>query len=181
MKEYLEESKDEWKDIPGTEGVYQASRAGFFRKSKSQKALKGEIINGYTRIFVRINGEPKRVMAHRLILLTFKENPENKPFVNHLNCERSDNRLENLEWCTASENIRYAFDYGKTRPFRGHLGTRNNRGSKLTETIVLKIRKEIRDIGLKRGRRTELSKKYGITMGTLWAVVKGKTWPHVNC
>lgn len=65
--------------------------------------------NGYTRIYARNTKSNKRkdLYIHRLVAEHFISNPENKKYVNHINCIRSDNRIENLEWCTPKENNDY--------------------------------------------------------------------------
>jgi len=52
-----------------------------------------------------------------MVAITFIPNPENKYAVNHINCNKQDNRLENLEWCTPSENVRHAYNTGLCRPY----------------------------------------------------------------
>lgn len=68
--------------------------------------------NGYTRIYARNNLTNKRVdlYIHRLVAKYFIPNPKNKKYVNHINCNRSDNRIENLEWVTAKENTDYTMN-----------------------------------------------------------------------
>lgn len=65
--------------------------------------------NGYARVYMRNSVTNKRQDAyiHRLVAKYFIPNPLNKKYVNHINCERNDNRRENLEWCTAKENTQY--------------------------------------------------------------------------
>lgn len=65
--------------------------------------------NGYARIYARQTSTNKRkdLYIHRLVAIYFIENPENKKYVNHKNCIRHDNRVENLEWVTAKENTDY--------------------------------------------------------------------------
>lgn len=65
--------------------------------------------NGYCRIYARQNSTNKRkdLYIHRLVAKYFIPNLENKKYINHKNCIRSDNRVENLEWCTAKENNDY--------------------------------------------------------------------------
>ena len=66
--------------------------------------------NGYARIYARQMSTNKRkdLYIHRLVAQYFLPNPENKKYVNHKNCIRNDNSVENLEWCTAKENTDYA-------------------------------------------------------------------------
>ena len=65
--------------------------------------------NGYARVYMRntLTGKRKDVYIHRLVAEHYITNPQNKKYVNHINCKRDDNRVENLEWCTAKENTKY--------------------------------------------------------------------------
>lgn len=65
--------------------------------------------NGYARVYLRNDYSNKRkdLYMHRLVAQYFIPNPDNKKYVNHKNCIRNDNRVENLEWCTAKENTDY--------------------------------------------------------------------------
>lgn len=112
-----------WKDIPGYEGKYQISNLGnvlslhFKRSSTNSQLLKPRIDhNGYSRVYLRKPGERKVFFIHRLVAIAFIPNPQNKPFVNHINSNRSDNRAENLEWCTQQENIKHGYLYGNVKP-----------------------------------------------------------------
>jgi hypothetical protein len=95
-----------WKDIPGYEGLYQVSNLGRIY-SLYRKRLLNPVLhkNGYVRIGLTNNaGKRKLNGLHRLIAMAFIDNPDNKPWINHINGITNDNRIENLEWCTASEN-----------------------------------------------------------------------------
>ena len=104
---------EEWKNIDGWEGRYQISSMGRVRTNNYKRTGKVKIMNGvtdirgYKNIAFREGGagsKQKHFMVHRLVAKAFIPNPNNKPFVNHLNGNRSDNRVENLEWCTKEEN-----------------------------------------------------------------------------
>lgn len=108
--------KEIWKDIPGFEGLYQASINGkiksinHIRKNGTNEYVqKGKILkfnlnsNGYYRVRLSKNGIAKTYRVNRLIALTFIENPLNKKTVNHINGNKLDNRVENLEWATERE------------------------------------------------------------------------------
>lgn len=69
-------------------------------------------------VTIYIDKKGKRVKIHRLVANAFIPNPDNKPYVNHIDGIRSNNRVENLEWVTASENTRHAVDTGLFLPTR---------------------------------------------------------------
>ena len=84
---------------------YEISNLGNVRNKKTGNILTQILrYDGYYCVNVRKNSKPKNLSIHRLIALSFIPNPSNKPFVDHVNRSRSDNRLENLRWCTRSEN-----------------------------------------------------------------------------
>ena len=99
-------SFEEWRDIPGFEGAYQASNLGRIR---GRRGILHPIVNwdGYHRVALQKEGRPVRVALHRLVALAFIPNPENKPQVNHKDGDRGNCTAENLEWSTNAENQRH--------------------------------------------------------------------------
>lgn len=110
-----------WKSIPGFEW-YEVSNIGRVRSidrefinSIGRKCfLKGAYIKptiskGYYRLGLRLKGEKKMMNIHRLVALAFIPNPNNFATVNHINGDKLDNRVENLEWCSVRENIHHAY------------------------------------------------------------------------
>lgn len=97
-----------WKDIPWYEWLYQVSNLGniYSNPKKWSWWHKWKILKPYINdlYFSVVLSTKNRVLIHRLVAQSFIPNPENKPQVNHINWTKTDNRAENLEWCTISEN-----------------------------------------------------------------------------
>lgn len=99
-----------WKPVRGYETIYEVSNTGLVRSLHRKDGLILKpitSIHGYLRVPLSKNGHERRLFVHRLVAEAFIPNPEGKPQVNHINEIKSDNSVENLEWCTAVENINY--------------------------------------------------------------------------
>lgn len=122
MKHVIDE---EWRDVSGYEGLYQVSNLGRVRsldrwrkngsgeyKQKGRILNQGDTTTGYKQIVLNKDKKRKTLKVHRLVAIAFIPNPENKPNVNHIDGNPHNNKVENLEWCTQSENVQHAYDTG---------------------------------------------------------------------
>ena len=107
-----------WKTIviDGKETNYSVSTLGEIKNDLTGKMLKPSIQQGYCHVGLTIDKKVRRFRIHRLVALAFIDNPDNKPYVNHKDGCRSNNNVENLEWCTPAENTQHAVNIGLMKP-----------------------------------------------------------------
>lgn len=121
--------KEIWKDIKGYEGLYQISSSGNVKSldryiiNKNgdkqffpEKYLTQGFNNGYLKVTLSKNNKQKTFRVHILVAKAFIPNPENKSEINHIDGNKSNNRIDNLEWNTRSENELHAYKNGLAKP-----------------------------------------------------------------
>lgn len=116
-----------WKPIKGYEGLYEVSnlgrvkslpkRAGFSVRKEFIKSIFSDK-EGYLKVDL-CNGRGKQMYVHRLVADAFIPNCDNKPMVNHIDGNKQNNSVENLEWCTCQENTIHAFNLGLRSGMKG--------------------------------------------------------------
>ena len=115
-----------WKDIPGYEGLYQASTMGRIRSLNYKRTGKVKILtqytyNGYKSLNLHKGKQQKSEWVHRLVAKTWLPNPYNYPQINHKDENPSNNAVSNLEWCSPKHNANWG-----TRNIRTAITQRNN-------------------------------------------------------
>jgi hypothetical protein len=170
--------KEVWKEINGYEGIYLISNLGNvkslerfvsnhsgFNKKLKEKYRKPSISKtGYYVLDLQKESKRKTFKLHRLIAIAFIENTFNKPCINHKNGNKLDNRIENLEWCTISENNIHAIN----TKLKNDSGV-NNSKSNITENDVYFIRNS--KLKLK-----ELSEMFNINQSGISKIKLRKTY-----
>lgn len=97
---------EEWRDIKNYEGRYQVSSFGRVKSLKGlEKILKPDYRNEYLYVVLYKNHKSKAIAVHRLVAKMFIPNPENKVQVNHIDGNKTNNKVKNLEWCSPKENV----------------------------------------------------------------------------
>ena len=176
-----------WKDIKGYEGCYQVSSLGNVKSKKKwnghkyitdEKILKPSMsTTGYYKVKLS-NGKPKRdLKIHRLVAEAFINNDLSKPFVNHKDGNKLNNCIDNLEWCTASENVKHAIETGLKDKFYIsehelkdlYIDKRMTAAeiAELFQTTPGVILNRMRLYGIETRNRSEWKNKYSIPLGEL--------------
>ncbi len=161
----------QWRKIKGSYGRYEISNTGLLRRSDNRKHLKRMQLKDqqYYYVDISVYGVKKRIIIHKAVMRNFVGNPTKaKPHINHIDGNRINNRLSNLEYCSPSENMAHAYRIG----LRSASGDKNGR-SKITERQALSIIRSNMDA-------QSLAAKYNLSVKHVMAMKKGTFWPHLQ-
>ena len=168
-----------WKDVTGYEGYYKVSDKGRVRSlprvcmnegsNKSNRNIAHRLIppfvtdNGYAEVSLSMSGHTRRLFVHRIVATAFIPNPENKCDVNHIDGNKQNNCLTNLEWATRKENVNHAISTGLMHPESSAAVAAASKGCRCVET------------GKVYSSRMEASRDTGIYDSNIcWSIATGK-------
>lgn len=167
---------EEWRIIRGYNKFYKISNKGRVYSSLSDRILAPVISKGYVKANLHLYGKGKVWAVHRLVMLHFNYNKDHRKLqINHIDGNKQNNSLENLEWATAKENMRHSFRNGLNK-LDGTVGSKNGM-SKLTEKEVEEI---IELLKYKCFFQREIAEMYGVQFTCISAIQLGRTWKHLR-
>lgn len=175
-----------WKQIPNLEGKYlinelgEVKRLEYFRENKIGRYLMKERIhkcwkcyNGYFYLDIKFNNIRYRWLLHRLLATLFIPNPLNLEQINHINFDRKDNRLENLEWVTRKYNMLHA----QLNPTRKMLLGEKASSAKLTNNQIAEIITLYKTGGFTYKGLAEI---FYVSDRSIGGIITGKNWNSVS-
>lgn len=177
---------EEWRDIPGFEGYYQASNKGHIRSVDRYAVTKrghhcfypskirhpATDKDGYKRVWLRTNGKPTNIGVHQLVAMSFLDFKRGgNQTINHLNGDKSDNSINNLEIVSIQANIQHAIK-NKLWNCRGE----RNVNAKFSQNEVDKIRQYYYSTKIS---CKKLAQTYNVGRSTIFRIVKFQSYKNV--
>jgi len=153
--------------IDGQEG-YFINPIGLIYSSTLKRFRRYSSNGNYTTVQIKGKG----YLIHRLIAFHFIPNPNNYPILNHIDGNKLNNSLDNLEWCTYSHNLLHALKTGLTTPQKGE--------EKVTAKLKEENLNEIYELLLNKVSLSDIGKRYNICQSSLHQIVTGERWKHVD-
>lgn len=173
--------QETWKDVKGFEGLYQVSDMGHVRsldhyvKRPDGTAVfyHGRVLKPcgapYLHVGLSRLGETTQRRVHRLVAEAFLPNPDGLPCIDHIDCDKTNNRADNLRWCTHAQNTQFAKDNGRLRN-----GNYKTWPQKTREQWSMHRRKPIvRSDGQRYACCADAAKELGVTYGAVMHVLRG--------
>lgn len=157
-----------FKPVVGYEGLYEVSNLGrvksLYLKGKRRDKIMSPQANiryTYLQITLRKDGVRKKFPVHRLVAKAFIPPIPDKPFVNHIDCNKQNNNVENLEWCNNQENIQYSFSHGNRKVTKirnvktGHIFKGYEKAGQSVGVSGVAVREAIKRKGTTKGHKFE--------------------------
>lgn len=178
-----------WLPIAGYEGAYEVSNFGNVRSLDRKietsnrwgqtiaRLSKGRILktspdkDGYTTVGLFVNGKGSTQRIHKLVAQAFLGDRPKNFDINHIDGNKANNHISNLEYCTKSQNSKHAFKIGLRQTLKGS----KSKTAKLIEADIPKIRERL-NAG---DSQKEIAKDYGVNNRTISAIKIGKIWAHI--
>jgi len=168
-----------WKDVVGYEQYFKVSNDGKIYSKRTNKLLVlGLSKKGYPVLSTRIGGRKGKALClkvHRLVAEAFIENTDNKRFINHIDGNKENNVVTNLEWCTPKENSEHAYSTGLATGRKGEL----NGSAVLSDNDVIEIRRRYKPRCKKNGCRA-LAKEFGVSHPQISRAINKLSYQHLN-
>jgi len=163
--------KKEWREINGYEGLYKISNLGEVKSIKKGIILKDRISNcGYIRVVLCKCNNRKAISVHRLVAKNFIDNPKEKPDVNHIDGNKKNNKISNLEWVTKKENSLHSFKIGLQKPQKGI----NHGMASVSEGEVILIRKLKGEL-----KQKTIAWLFNMSTANISRIMNRKLWDHI--
>lgn len=174
-------------EIKGFEGLYSITKQGDVishakivkvgnkggYRIQQEKPLKKADMNGYCRVHLYKNNKVFAKLVHRLIAEAYIPNPENLPWINHIDANTKNNSINNLEWCTPKQNSQHAYKMGLMKKIQ--LFGEKNGSAKLTESTVRQMRAmyEIEP------NCSKIARHFKVNPRTAYDICHGRKWKHL--
>lgn len=165
-----------WKDVIGFERIYQVSSLGNIKRIDCAnvhyvKPFKDK--HGYFRVNLSKDGKAIQRGVHQIVCSSFLMKRENHNQVNHIDGDKENNNVKNLEWCDSIHNNRHAYRTGLNKGRKGE----KNPSSKLKEKDVIVIKKKLKN---KEMTQKEISSEYKVSASLISKINSGGIWSHIK-
>ncbi len=180
--------EEKWSPVVGWESLYEVSSRGRVRSldrvvknyPDCTRVWRGRYLKatpsnaGYPIISMSNSGLVKNRMVHQLVAASFIPNTHNKPHINHKDGDKTNNNMENLEWCTHKENMQHGFATGLI-PKRVNLKGEKSMAAKLTDFDVVEIKRRL-SLG---HTCASIERDYVVGESAIREISKGRSWSHI--
>lgn len=166
--------KEIWKEVFDYEGLYWVSNKGRVKSKRKLRKISTKK-DGYLYVSLSKKGIVKTFLVHRLVAITFIQKTHKKTEVNHIDGDKTNNHVSNLEWVTSSENTKHAYMIGLQKSH--HVKGEKNHFNKLKKTEVINIKKEILN-GSKKLK--QIAFEYNVSPSIISDIKRGKRWAWLS-